>query len=149
MKGIGPARLQALSAMGISSLRDLLLCLPLKYEDRTRLTSCAEAMDGAVLVCGKLLQPPKLSRFNGLVKVTAALVDESGKLPLVWYNQPWMMQQLPIDQELTLYGNVVFRNGQRTLQNGAMVTERCLLPVYKAIPGIPAKSFRTMMMKAL
>lgn len=149
LKGIGPTRLETLRAMGIVSLRDLLYCLPVRYEDRTQLTPCAQALGGEVMVIGIVPDKPKLSRFNGLTKVTAAIRDESGKLPLVWYNQPWVCQQLPVGQSIMLFGHVVEKKGRRVLQNPQRVTEPSIQPVYRAVKGLPAKTFREMMQTAL
>jgi len=149
LKGIGPTRLESLRAMGIVSLRDLLCYLPVRYEDRTQVIPCALAQGGEVLVMGVVLDNPKISRFNGLTKVTASIHDESGKLPLVWYNQPWVCQQLPVNETIMLYGHVVVKNGRRALQNPQRVLEPSILPVYKAVKGIPAKIFREMMQTAL
>ncbi|MBQ7139844.1 MAG: ATP-dependent DNA helicase RecG [Clostridia bacterium] len=148
MRGVGPARMESLRAVGITSLRDLLYTLPVRYEDRTQIVPCKEAR-GEVLVMGVVHESPKYSRFNGLVRVTASLHDDSGRLSLVWYNQPWMMQQLPVGEAIMLYGRVVEKNGRRVLQNAAVVTEKSIQPVYRAIKGIPAKSFRAMMEQAL
>ena len=149
IKGLGPTRLETLRAMGIVSLRDLLFCLPVRYEDRTQVVPCREAQEGPVLVQGTLQDVPKLSRFNGLTRVTASLRDESGKLSLAWYNQPWMMQQLPVGQTLMLYGRVVVKQGRRVLQNPQLVQEPSIQPVYRAFRGIPAKTFRQLMETAL
>ncbi len=148
MRGVGPARMESLRAVGITSLRDLLYTLPVRYEDRTVITPCKEAR-GEVLVMGVVPDSPKYSRFNGLVRVTASLHDDSGRLSLAWYNQPWMMQQLPVGEAIMLYGRVAEKNGRRVLQNAAIVTEKSIQPVYRAIKGIPAKSFRAMMEQAL
>ncbi len=148
MRGIGPARMESLRAVGIVSLRDLLYTLPVRYEDRTRIVPCAEAR-GEALVMGVVQETPKFSRFNGLSRVTASLRDDSGKLSLAWYNQPWMMQQLPVGEPIMLYGRIGEKNGRRMLQNASRVTEPSIQPVYRAIKGIPAKSFRTMMEQAL
>ena len=51
MRGIGPARMESLRAVGIVSLRDLLYTLPVRYEDRTQVVPCKEAR-GEVLVSG-------------------------------------------------------------------------------------------------
>ena len=40
MAGIGPARAEALRAMGIISLRDLLYTLPERYEDYSTVSPC-------------------------------------------------------------------------------------------------------------
>ena len=148
MRGVGPARMESLRAVGIVSLRDLLYTLPTRYEDRTAAVPCKEAR-GEVLVMGVVPDAPKFSKFNGLTRVTASLQDDSGKLALAWYNQPWMMQQLPVGEPVMLFGRVAEKNGRRVLQNAAVVTEKSIQPVYRAIKGIPAKSFRTMMEQAL
>ncbi len=148
MRGVGPARMESLRAVGIVSLRDLLYTLPVRYEDRTKLTPCAEAR-GEVLVMGVVQEKPKFSRFNGLSRVTATLRDDSGRLSLAWYNQPWMMQQLPVGEPIMLFGRIGEKQGRRVLQNASLVQETSIQPVYKAIKGIPAKSFRTMMAQAL
>ena len=149
IKGIGPTRLESLRAVGVCSLRDLLYFLPQRYEDRTHPIPCADANGGEVLVMGVVQDAPKLSRFNGLTRVTAYLWDDSGKLPLVWYNQPWMMQNLPVGQTIMLFGRMGQSRGKPVLQNAQRVTEACILPVYRAVKGIPAKSFREMMQQAL
>ena len=149
IKGIGPTRLESLRAVGVCSLRDLLYFLPQRYEDRTHPIPCADANGGEVLVMGVVQDTPKLSRFNGLTRVTAYLWDDSGKLPLVWYNQPWMMQNLPVRQTIMLFGRMGQSRGKPVLQNAQRVTEPCILPVYRAVKGIPAKSFREMMQQAL
>ena len=149
LKGIGPTRLESLRAMGIVSLRDLLCCLPVRYEDRTRITPCGEARAGEVLVMGEVRDAPKLNHFAGLTRVTATLHDDSGRLPMVWYNQPWVCQQLPMGERVMLYGRVAEKNGRRMLQNPQRVEEMSLQPVYRAVKGIPAKTFREMMQTAL
>ena len=117
IKGIGPTRLESLRAVGVCSLRDLLYFLPQRYEDRTHPIPCADANGGEVLVMGVVQDAPKLSRFNGLTRVTAYLWDDSGKLPLVWYNQPWMMQNLPVGQTIMLFGRMGQSRGKPVLQN--------------------------------
>ncbi len=150
LKGIGPTRLENLRAAGICSLRDLLYRLPVRYEDMTAITPCSDCKPGmTVLVQCRVKETPKLNRFGGITRVTASLWDESGKLPAVWYNQPWICQQLTVDEEVLLYGRVGDKNGRRVLQNPQKVAEQCILPVYRAIKGIPAKSYRDMMKRAL
>ncbi len=149
MRGVGPARLESLRAVGIVSLRDLLYTLPVRYEDRTRVTPCSEARGGEALVMGIVTDAPKVSRFNGITRVTATFMDSSGKLPLAWYNQPWMAQQLPVGQSIMLFGRIGISRNRPVMQNAQRVTEPSIQPVYRAVKGIPAKSFRTMMEQAL
>lgn len=150
LKGVGPTRLASLRAMGIDSLRDLLCCLPVRYEDMTQATPCAQCKPGmTVLAEGVLREVPKLNRFGGLTRITATLWDESGKLPVVWYNQPWLCQQLSVGEPLLLYGRVGDKTGRRVLQSPQKVAEKAIQPVYRAVKDIPAKRFREMMRQAL
>ena len=150
LEGIGPVRAESLRAMGIFSLRDLLFTLPVRYEDYTKVFPCDTRQEGNILVSGKVAAPPKLSVFHGLKKVTAAISDSSGKMPVCWYNEPWMVNQIHEGDHLRLYGRLSVKNNRRTLQNPRIVSEdEHLCPVYKSIKGFPSKSFRKLIRSAL
>ena len=148
LKGLGPTRLAALRAMSICSLRDLLFTLPISYRDGTQLAPCAVA-SGETAVKGVLKAAPKLSRFHGLTKVSATLQDASGVLPLTWYNQPWVCQQYQGGEEMLFWGRVTVKNGRRAMVNPQRMEEGQILPVYRAIPGLPGKTLRRVMTLAL
>ncbi len=149
LKGMGPTRLARLRAMGIDSLRDFVFFLPGKYEDQTKVTPCAQAAAGWVMVRGMVAEKPKIAYFHGISRVSAKLNDESGFLFLCWFNEPWIMAQLPVGTPVTLYGHVNVKNGRCILTNAKIVSKPGWVPVYRAIKGIPARSFRTMMEEAL
>lgn len=148
LKGLGPTRLAALRAMSICSLRDLLFTLPISYRDGTHWQPCTLA-SGETAVQGVLKAAPKLSRFHGLTKITATLEDASGTLPLTWYNQPWVCQQYQGGETLLLWGRVTAKNGKRTMVNPQRMEQGQILPVYRAIPGIPAKTLQRVITLAL
>ncbi len=149
LRGIGPARAGGLRAVGITSLRDLLFTLPLRYEDHSTVTSCALAGEGLVCVEGVIDGKPVFQAFHGLTKVSVRLRDASGFLWLQWFNSPWMVRNLTAGETRRFYGRLTIKNGRRALQNPAVVTEPGWIPVYRAIPGFPAKSFRKLMEQAL
>lgn len=149
LEGIGPVRAESLRAVGINSLRDLLYTLPIRYEDHATLYPCKVNTPGSVMVRGKFTDPLKLSFFNGLSRVTGTLRDSTGKMPVCWFNEPWMAKNITAGQEITLYGRLNIRDGRRTLQNPVIVTEPGWTPVYRPIHGFPAKSFRKLIISAL
>ena len=55
LEGIGPVRLNALRAMGIVSLRDLLFTLPIRYEDHHTVYPCSVKTPGEIMVSGFFL----------------------------------------------------------------------------------------------
>ena len=150
LEGIGPVRLKTLRAMGINSLRDLLFMLPLRYEDYTVISPCGTCEPGMIMVFGVIDREPKLTAYHGLKKITTAVSDESGSMPLCWYNQPWMKDRLHLGDEVKLYGKLTVRNRIRTLQNAKMVPPGLsLAPVYHSIRGLPAKTLQKMIRTAL
>ena len=151
LKGIGKARLETLKTAGIRTLTDLLLTLPVRYQDTSTVTPLAEAAPGMELcVSGYPKAAPRLSRFRGLTSVTLRLCDETGGLPIVWFNQPWLQTQIKPDALLTLYGRVDRdKQGRVRMVSPVIVRERGILPVYRALPGIPPKAMRDMMRQAL
>ena len=149
LEGIGPVRLESLRAVGLVSLRDLLFTLPLRYEDHHTVFPCAVKTPGIILVSGTFSESPKSSYFHGLSRVTGAISDESGKLSVCWFNEPWMAKQILPGKNVRLYGRLNIKNGRRILQNPKVVTEEGWIPVYRAMKGFPAKSFRKMIEQAL
>ena len=104
LKGLGKVRLDALNKAGIHSLTDLLMTLPHSYRDTSVTTSIADLQEGVpCCIQGYLKDTPKLAHFRGISRVTATLCDETGKVPLIWYNQPWVKDQLSAEKELLLY----------------------------------------------
>ena len=150
LAGVGPVRAETLRAMGIFSLRDLLYTLPVRYEDHSTVFPCSTQIPGAILVEGFIVQDPRLSIHHGLKKVTATIEDGTGKMPVCWYNMPWIAKDIRAGQKLRLYGQLYLKNNRRTLQNPRFTgPDEGLVPVYRAMKGFPAKSFRNLIRCAL
>ena len=150
LEGIGPVRAESLRAMGIFSLRDLLFTLPVRYEDYTVVLPCSTRQEGNILISGSIAGTPKLSVFHGIKRVTAVITDSTGKMPVCWYNEPWIANQIHDGDVLRLFGHLSVKNNRRTLNNPRIVPEgERICPVYKAIKGFPSKSFRKLIRSAL
>jgi ATP-dependent DNA helicase RecG len=77
LRGVGPSNAEALQRLGIRVLQDLWFHLPLRYEDRTRLTPIRELMVGrAAQVEGIVSGVERSFRFRPLLRV--AIEDGSG-----------------------------------------------------------------------
>jgi ATP-dependent DNA helicase RecG len=79
LPGVGPAVAAKLAERGIVTLQDLWFLLPLRYEDRTRLTPIRELRPGpAQQAEGRVLHVERTFRGRPVLKVT--LGDEDGAL---------------------------------------------------------------------
>lgn len=150
LRGVGAARMKALEAAGICSMRDLLFTLPVSYKDTLHPVPISDLNPGAsACVSGFLKAPAKLSHFKGKSLVTARLTDGTRTLTIEYYNQPWMKDQLKTDGELLLYGRVSETRGALRMQSPSIEHERSLLPVYRPLPGVPSKTFALFIRQAL
>ena len=130
-------------------MRDLLFTLPVRYEDHHTLSPCSVKTPGNVLVNGIFSEPLKSSYFHGISRITGTIADGIGKLSVCWFNEPWITKQIIPGKNVRLYGRLNIKNGRRVLQNPKIVTDSGWIPVYRAIKGFPAKSFRKLIEEAL
>ena len=150
IRGIGPARLKAFEAAGIRSVRDLVMFLPRDYRDLSAFTPLSEVRPGdtvsvRVRVAGEVSQ----RRARKLVITKVYVTDGSETMAVVWYNQPWLKDQLTRDRELMLYGRCEARGGSIQLSSPTIEQETGLIPVYRSISGVPPKAVRQSVEAAL
>jgi ATP-dependent DNA helicase RecG len=136
---------------------DLLLHLPRRYEDRTRLV----ALDGSlppgqhVLIRGRVAQATVQRVPRRRMTITRTLVDDGrGLLPVVWFNQPWIARRLGDDREFYLYGLLRERRGGGVeLVNPELEeagTEPAgVIPVYPRIGGFGGRRLRRLIAHCL
>jgi ATP-dependent DNA helicase RecG len=97
-----------LAEAGLVTVLDLLRHLPSRWEDRRTVLPVAAAQAGrAATFRGRLAEVRRIrTRRRGFSLVRAVLKDDSGALPIVWFNQPYLFQQLCDGEEYLLYGAV-------------------------------------------
>ncbi len=158
---VGPARAELLARLGIHSVDDLLHHLPRRLEDRSHLRSIYDLTHGAVeTVQGAIgrVQQFRPRRRRGLVIVKASVMDGSGVLHAVWYNQPYLVRSLVPGTRVILHGRVqrqageiqmiapefeLLEEGEGTLHVGRII------PIYPSTEGLSQRVFRTIVSHAL
>jgi ATP-dependent DNA helicase RecG len=104
--GIGSRLAAHLGKLGIHRPADLLLHLPLRYEDETRLTPIAQLRPGqSVQIEGEVVDCEVVQRPRR--QLVARLSDATGTLVARWLNfYPSLQKQLAPGARLRLYGEV-------------------------------------------
>ncbi len=143
IRGLGEVRLASLRAMGITSLRDLLMYLPVNYEDQSRITPLSDICVGTFVVRGRILEAPSTNFHKGLSKVFAKLEDGQNRLSIVWYNQPYIAKQMYAGRPVALYGRVVEKQNHLVMQNPQVLTELGIRSIYREIKGIAGKTLHS------
>jgi ATP-dependent DNA helicase RecG len=116
VRGVGPKKAEALARSGIRTVEDAVWSLPWRYEDRCQVRSIRSLVPGDTAVIDGRVEAARLKVTNykrsKLVEVTIA--DETGKLHLIWFNQPYLAESFSEGQRMMLYGQVKPRNGRWT-----------------------------------
>ncbi len=160
MPGIGPKRAAALAARGITTVLDLLLVLPVRYQDWRRRVPIAELEPGTIAVVEGELEDIKerpMRGFRWRRLVTGWLRDSAGaRLHVVWFNLPAYMQgRLTAGERVAAYGRIS-RGANDVLEMAHPEIEaisdravRPLRPVYSLPDEIPQRLFAGLVAGAL
>ncbi|MDO4547391.1 MAG: ATP-dependent DNA helicase RecG [Clostridia bacterium] len=149
IRGIGPARLDTLRTVGITTVRQLLSRLPVEYIDTKTIYPIRQLREGVPAAIEVRIIALSQNRFGSLLSTRARVMDESGKLMVIWYNQPWLANQLRVNDTITLYGKLEVKSSARQMICPRIIDRRGLLPVYKTLRGIPSKTYSALVERAL
>jgi ATP-dependent DNA helicase RecG len=121
LKSVGDGkRAESFGKFEVQNLLDLLTHYPRRWIDRTKEATIASAIEGAdSLVIGEVKSvtaPPKGAR-RGPSRVTATIADESGRLSIVFFNQPWRERQLKVGSFVAVFGRPGSFNGTKQMAN--------------------------------
>ena len=110
VRGVGEARYEALSRLGIETAGDLLEFFPRGYEERGRTVTIFEAAEGelcSIIVTVAQTSPPK--RIKGGKTIVKCLVtDDTGNLELSFFNMPFISKTLAHGKTFRVYGRVKY-----------------------------------------
>lgn len=149
LKGLGPKRLKALNDAGIQTMIDLLGVLPKDYLNASEPISISELGSSAACVKGRLKAIPTSHYFGGRTYVRAVLLNDHHQLPLIWFNQPWVKQQLSSGQQVLLFGKASIYQNKLSMVNPRIIQEPGIIPVYPPIAALPGKVFSSLIAQAV
>ena len=158
LSGVGAAVSAKLSRIGINNLQDLLFHLPIRYEDRTRITPIAD------------LRPEQYATIEGIVQtcevqfgrrpiLTVSLSDGTSKVTLRFFNfNAGMKNSFQNGVRVKAFGEV--KRGrfmaeihhpeyQIIRDNAPLILEENLTPIYSVTEGLKQTSLRKLTDQAL
>ncbi|GAB3422675.1 ATP-dependent DNA helicase RecG [Erwinia aphidicola] len=158
LSGVGASQAAKLAKLGLLTVQDLLLHLPMRYEDRTQLYAINDLLPGIyATVEGEVLHSD--ISFGRRRMLTCQISDGSGILTLRFFNfNAGMKNSLATGRRVTAYGEI--KRGQRgaeiihpeyKVQGESSVTElqETLTPVYSTTEGVRQATLRNLTDQAL
>ena len=142
--GLAKKTLDGLAKLGIASAQDLVLHLPLRYDDETRLYALnAAPMGQPVLVEGRVAGCEV--QFRGRRQLVCHLEDGDGVLTLRFFNfYPSQLKQLAEGVRVRAFGEIrLTRSGREMahpryrLVREDTPTPTALTPIYPTTAGLP------------
>jgi ATP-dependent DNA helicase RecG len=159
LPGVHSSRIRILEENGFATLRDLLFFFPYRYEDRRHPVPIAELglhLDGPAVVRGKVISAnAKITPRKRMSLFEAILSDGTSAVKLVWFNQPFLKDQIHYGDRISLYGlpkvsqygSLVMESPDWELSEGE--DDGAIVPIYSKVGTIAPKTFRKIMSAAL
>ena len=159
LTGVGASQAAKLAKIGLHTIQDLLLHLPLRYEDRTQLYAIDDLLPGIwATVEGEVLHSD--ITFGRRRMMVCQISDGSGVLTLRFFNfNAGMKNSLAPGRRVTAYGEI--KRGQRGAEiihpeyriqgehSNVALEEETLTPVYPTTEGIRQATLRNLTDQAL
>jgi ATP-dependent DNA helicase RecG len=156
VKGVGPQRAKLLDKKGLATVEDALFFLPIRHEDRTRLTPLRSIQVGHVVTCSGTIagiSPPPPGRARA--PLVLLLRDASGYATATLFGRGWLTRVLQRGQRLILHGKGARFKDKVTLQvqdwevvesdDDEPIHAGALVPVYSTTEGLPQRALRSLM----
>jgi ATP-dependent DNA helicase RecG len=154
-------RAEALGRLGVVSVEDLIRHYPFRYLDLASVPDLRSAPIGRDATVVGRIHDIKVKRPRPRLTVTeVALVDGTGAMIGVWFNQPHIAQRLAVGERVAFAGTVVFEYGLRQMRSpfveklpedddGSGPDIARILPVHRATEGISTNWMRRLVHEAL
>ena len=113
LKGVGEKKRTSLASIGVDNLLDLVTFYPRRWVDRSNEARIADLVAGEeALVLATVRSVSKRATRNRRTMVNVNVGDGSGRMEVVFFNQPWRERQLHEGLQIALFGKPdVYRGG--------------------------------------
>lgn len=154
LPGVGPKRAHALADLGLTNLGKLVAHLPMRHEFQAGEAKIAELTPGLIVSARGDVTATRPVAFGRKPRFEAVLMDETGRLDLVWFNQNYLRDKIHPGARLRVQGELKRRANKLQLANPrwellpldgeepASRRER-LRPVYPASEGVKSWEIET------
>ena len=157
LPGVGPALTETLHKLGVERVQDLWFHLPLRYEDRTRVTLIRDLVAGESAQIEGVVEAVETG-FRYRPRLRVAIIDASHETLMLrfFHFRRQQAQQFAPGLRLRCFGAI--RHGQHGLEmvhpqyrvlHGDVAMEETLTPIYPVTEGLGQQRLRAVIDKAL
>lgn len=151
---IGPFFARKFENLGISSIEDLFYHVPSRYLDYSLVTTISRLQpDETATIHAKIVSIKNIYSKRGLKMQIGSVEDSTGKIMVIWFNQPFLIKTLYPGRLVSLSGKVGFFSRKLCLsspdyelldsEDKETVHTGRLVPIYPETMGLSSKWIRT------
>jgi ATP-dependent DNA helicase RecG len=146
VKGIGPTLSQVFEKRGLLTVKDLLLFVPLRYEDRSQRLTIEQLVPNELVTLQATVTATN-NYYKGRRSIQSATVtDGTGRLKLMWFNNKFIIDKLKKGESYLISGKLNDRGLMvqpvvEDVKDDTIHTDR-LVPVYSVLSEIKQGSLR-------
>lgn len=149
VKGVGPRTATLFAKLDLNTVEDVLLNYPYRYDDYSVVLPISKIKPGAVSLKIKISEP-KGRHIRGGLHITEAIgSDDTGKVKIVWFNQPYRAKSVKYNETYFLSGVFEFKNNRYSIINPTIELESefplntaRIVPVYHQTKGLTSRQIR-------
>lgn len=141
--------IRKLKSLGINTYFDLLNYFPYRYENYSIISPIIKVQpEETVTVIGKIVEAKNHYTRRGLTIQRVIIADETGKIEVNWFNQPYLIRLFIIGQRISVAGIVKQFGSKLTIEpkeyeiSGVNIHTGRLIPLYSEKKGLSSRTIR-------
>jgi ATP-dependent DNA helicase RecG len=144
---ISDKRGKLFAKLGIETVGDLIWLMPRSYNDWSRRVPVGRLVEGDVATFEAVIENvPSLARRGKLSYIRARLGDDTGSIRAVWFNQPWLGEQLKRGERYIFRGKIEGSGRSRSVNTPEIRATNdespAFIPVYPLTAGLNQATVR-------
>lgn len=157
LKGVGEKTEKLFQKIGVYDTDDLLRYYPRNYDAYEEPEEIASLEEGTLkAVAGTIVSGVYVNQVRNLQVVTVTAADQSGKLPIAWFNVPYLRSTLKKGSRFIFRGRIVKKQGKLQMEHPEIFTPAAyeeilhsLQPIYSLTAGLSNKTITKMVRQVL
>lgn len=158
IKNVGEKRAKLLNSLGIYTIADLIEYFPRDYDDRSNVKSIKDVEEEQVnTIKGFVVSKPE-TLFKKNISITKTRVDDgTAAIECVWYNQPYIKNNLKPKSQYVFTGKVVCKYNRMQIESpdyelfddSALLSNGRIVPIYASKAKLSQKLLRSLIYDTL
>jgi len=153
LKGVSTTLAAKFKRLGVETVRDLLYFFPHRHLDYSQRKHISQLTEGEEQTIIANVWQAKVVMPGGRRSTEAIVGDETGNVRVLWFNNPYLVKQLPTNSRVVLSGRVGLFGGRpvfespewELLEDRELVHTGRLVPLYPLTQGLHPRQVRKLM----